>query len=811
MNIKELNLIGFGKFNNKIIELEEGINIIYGENEAGKSTIHNFINGMFYGFLRPYVKRTLYLEDHTKYNPWEGQNYSGIIRFVDDNKDYRIERTFTKGNEGTIVLLEDTGEDITRDIDNGNRGRVLQPGFQFFGFNDTVYSNTISVGQLRSKTEKDLANEIRDKLVNISTTLDDDLSVEKSLDYLDKELKKIGTTRATTSLYGRTKIKLEEFNSKRKSILKLKEEYSELLNRDIEFEKKLEDKEKELLLLKEKLNKAIILEKYKTYKEGKLLQNEIIDLQEKSKEYEKYKDLSKEDYEIARDLYNEINFLNKEEKELNTSIIEVKNRLEELESERNKNIKINENISVDYMRFESYEEEKNDKIYKDNSNQIEFIKRDYKDTLKSKKLCIGVSILSIIIFLSSMIMVTLGYPSIILRINIISIPLLIFMILGIRKLDIKLKDIKEEKDKIRIDEEKRLKKIKKLEDEQKGILRRYNIDSKLELKKLYDENHLISLKNKNREESNKENKSRKEKYSNKIEDIRLEIKEKRTILNKILERNLSSDLKELKAGLEKQIAYNNMILDMKNKQDLLEKILGDFTLDNLKKDLDNYTQDLEIINNDMDIEEIKIEIDNKRSNISNIKMKKVAIEERQRNLNKDISQLVEINEEIQRKEDLINKLDSKRASLEMAIESIKSISKDIHREFAPFINKKVGRIIKGITDNKYEGIRIDENLDMGVINPITREIISIDNLSGGTIDQLYFALRFGIIDSINDKKLPLILDDCFIQYDDYRLKNILKFLINESENRQIILFTCHNREKEILNNEDIDFNMISLS
>src|SRR5699024_3089819 len=359
-------------------------------------------------------------------------------------------------------------------------------------------------------------------------------------------------------------------------------------------------------------------------------------------------DLSKEDYEIARDLYNEINFLNKEEKELNTSIIEVKNRLEELESERNKDIKINENISVDYMRFESYEEEKNDKIYKDNSNQIEFIKRDYKDTLKSKKLCIGVSILSIIIFLSSMIMVTLEYPSIILRINIISIPLLIFMILGIRKLDIKLKDIKEEKDKIRIDEEKRLKKIKKLEDEQKGILRRYNIDSKLELKKLYDENHLISLKNKNREESNKENKSRKEKYSNKIEDIRLEIKEKRTILNKILERNLSSDLKELKAGLEKQIAYNNMILDMKNKQDLLEKILGDFTLDNLKKDLDNYTQDLEIINNDIDIEEIKIEIDNKRSNISNIKMKKVAIEERQRNLNKDISQLVEINEEIQR-------------------------------------------------------------------------------------------------------------------------------------------------------------------
>ena len=50
MIIKELNLIGFGKFNNKIITLEDGINIIYGENEAGKSTIQNFIKIWLYGF-----------------------------------------------------------------------------------------------------------------------------------------------------------------------------------------------------------------------------------------------------------------------------------------------------------------------------------------------------------------------------------------------------------------------------------------------------------------------------------------------------------------------------------------------------------------------------------------------------------------------------------------------------------------------------------------------------------------------------------------------------------------------------------------
>ena len=66
MIIKELNLIGFGKFKNKKIHLKEGINIIYGENEDGKTTIHNFINGMFYGFLKPYAKRTSYLDEYNR-------------------------------------------------------------------------------------------------------------------------------------------------------------------------------------------------------------------------------------------------------------------------------------------------------------------------------------------------------------------------------------------------------------------------------------------------------------------------------------------------------------------------------------------------------------------------------------------------------------------------------------------------------------------------------------------------------------------------------------------------------------------------
>ena len=49
MKITELILKNFGKFTNKQILLTDGINIIYGENESGKTTLHTFLNGMLFG------------------------------------------------------------------------------------------------------------------------------------------------------------------------------------------------------------------------------------------------------------------------------------------------------------------------------------------------------------------------------------------------------------------------------------------------------------------------------------------------------------------------------------------------------------------------------------------------------------------------------------------------------------------------------------------------------------------------------------------------------------------------------------------
>ena len=94
MIIKSLNLEYFGKFHHKSFELSDRINIIYGGNEAGKSTVHHFIQAMLFGIQRGRGKAAA-KDDYTRFQPWhEGRNYEGIIYLEHEGHIYRIYRNF---------------------------------------------------------------------------------------------------------------------------------------------------------------------------------------------------------------------------------------------------------------------------------------------------------------------------------------------------------------------------------------------------------------------------------------------------------------------------------------------------------------------------------------------------------------------------------------------------------------------------------------------------------------------------------------------------------------------------------------------
>lgn len=169
----------------------------------------------------------------------------------------------------------------------------------------------------------------------------------------------------------------------------------------------------------------------------------------------------------------------------------------------------------------------------------------------------------------------------------------------------------------------------------------------------------------------------------------------------------------------------------------------------------------------------------------------------------------ELNRNKQRYEKIIQRMKEDKVELDainLALSTIQELSIDIHDSFGKELNLSVSSIIGDITNNKYDDIKIDENLDIKV--GWNGNYIPMERLSAGTIDQLYLSLRMGVSKLLmGEETMPVILDDSFALYDETRLRATLKQLTGE---KQVIAFTCHQRERRILDEMNIPYNYIEI-
>lgn len=94
MRILELEIINFGKFNHETVTFHDGMNLIYGENEMGKTTLHSFIRGMFFG-IEKQRGRAARKDEYSIREPWfHAGQFAGIMRFESGGKIFRLERNF---------------------------------------------------------------------------------------------------------------------------------------------------------------------------------------------------------------------------------------------------------------------------------------------------------------------------------------------------------------------------------------------------------------------------------------------------------------------------------------------------------------------------------------------------------------------------------------------------------------------------------------------------------------------------------------------------------------------------------------------
>lgn len=227
--IKELNIISFGKFQNKSFSLSPNFNLIYGENESGKSTISDFIEGIFYGFDEG-DKKTRFSYKKEKYKPIGSYKYYGSMILYFEKEEFRIDRNFDDGTYKIYNLTKNT--EIPSKKSNLN-----YPGEYFLKLNYSLYKSLISNYQLQS-FDKDSKKNIIDFLKNPSKDMI--FSQLKAVSNIEDRLNKIGSPRAFTKPYAKNKKLLEEKLKEVEKIKKIRKSYKadiiKLKNQRIELD-----------------------------------------------------------------------------------------------------------------------------------------------------------------------------------------------------------------------------------------------------------------------------------------------------------------------------------------------------------------------------------------------------------------------------------------------------------------------------------------------------------------------------------------------------------------------------------------------
>lgn len=315
MKINKIKINSYGKLKNKEINLEKNLNIIYGKNESGKSTLLKFILNILYGASKN--KKGKDISDFEKYKPWNSEEYSGkIIYELDDNSKYEIYREFNKKNP---KIFNTNGEDITKyfNIDKNK-------GSEFFieqtQISEDMFLATSIAMQQEVKLEKGIENVLVQKISNLVETGEDNISYKKAVEKLNKiQLEKIGTDRSRE----------KPINIVTKNL----EKNEQIINELKEYENLQYEIEEEKNILKNKLekneNKFNLLKEIKLLQEKNNLENEKIKIKENFLEENK----------------NKINEIKNKIEKINNKLLEEKNNKNDFNKNSEKN-KLNKKLNI---------------------------------------------------------------------------------------------------------------------------------------------------------------------------------------------------------------------------------------------------------------------------------------------------------------------------------------------------------------------------------------------------------------------------------------------------------------------------------
>ncbi len=916
LEITRLELVGFGKFRERTIDLTSGLNLIEGPNEAGKSTIQSFITGMFYGFFQPGTKRRSYTPHRDKYRPWDQGSYRGVLVCKNEERSWRIERCFDKDNETVNVYDDQTGDDLTLDFPYNPVTRQPQVGEKLLGLSKTAFNNTANIAQMTCASvsrEADFSAEVNDKLLSVMKTADASLSLSAVIHELDSRIEQIGSPKKSKTPYGQACQLKKELEEELEESGKNQKDYQQLCTQIDRLAEQTAQLQKEKELLETQIRQSAAKELGGRYLKAQNLRTRIERIEKEYEKYAIYQSVDLQEIDQTQKRMAAKAQINRTMEKYRRASQEVEHRIQELNT-LYRTLEVSEASEEVLEQFESVYEryltlgqmgqeikemmirQRNIAFHRSRLNPMDEAKlrediqtwRQLQQQKQEKENAshkvpmpaIVLLVLGVLLILGGGLCAILKEELLAVGIGYATVGVLLVLSGGVfwmlrrkntaahalEKIESMQQDILRA---YQLSDEEQAKTAATALDTEQAVLQleemlgriqvnNYKIEQfeqqeqqigqEIAAKQSVADNlreqicrYLTQLTGREippeelaadkvpfkslRESVNQARRLRTEmqrltlqqqQTQQEEENCRMQIEQINRSIQQVVaacEAAGAKDAEDLERCKQGKRRWDEISMELKMQKELLAQTLGRYSFEEIEENIKNQRA---VGEGDIsaDRQQIHQQLQGVNEQLAELARQTAELEGLRKGREESHRPIGQIQAQIADVEESFQNFQFELDALQLAKQKLLSLSGQLHRDFAPQLNARISKALERITGSRYTRAVIDQTLGIRLEDRQTHQLVEVSALSNGMADLVYLVMRLELLELLCSQggervQVPIILDDSFTQLDDERTARLLGYLL-EQPSVQILLFSCHRRERAMLEQAKIPYHLVSL-
>lgn len=916
LEITRLELVGFGKFRERTIDLTSGLNLIEGPNEAGKSTIQSFITGMFYGFFQPGTKRRSYTPHRDKYRPWNQGSYRGVLVCKNEERSWRIERCFDKDNETVNVYDDQTGDDLTLDFPYNPVTRQPQVGEKLLGLSKTAFNNTANIAQMTCASvsrEADFSAEVNDKLLSVMKTADASLSLSAVIHELDSRIEQIGSPKKSKTPYGQACQLKKELEEELEESGKNQKDYQQLCTQIDRLAEQTAQLQKEKELLETQIRQSAAKELGGRYLKAQNLRTRIERIEKEYEKYAIYQSVDLQEIDQTQKRMAAKAQINRTMEKYRRASQEVEHRIQELNT-LYRTLEVSEASEEVLEQFESVYEryltlgqmgqeikemmirQRNIAFHRSRLNPMDEAKlrediqtwRQLQQQKQEKENAshkvpmpaIVLLVLGVLLILGGGLCAILKEELLAVGIGCATVGVLLVLSGGVfwmlrrkntaahalEKIESMQQDILRA---YQLSDEEQAKTAATALDTEQAVLQleemlgriqvnNYKIEQfeqqeqqigqEIAAKQSVADNlreqicrYLTQLTGREippeelaadkvpfkslRESVNQARRLRTEmqrltlqqqQTQQEEENCRMQIEQINRSIQQVVaacEAAGAKDAEDLERCKQGKRRWDEISMELKMQKELLAQTLGGYSFEEIEENIKNQRA---VGEGDIsaDRQQIHQQLQGVNEQLAELARQTAELEGLRKGREESHRPIGQIQAQIADVEESCRNFQFELDALQLAKQKLLSLSGQLHRDFAPQLNARISKALERITGSRYTRAVIDQTLGIRLEDRQTHQLVEVSALSNGMADLVYLVMRLELLELLCSQggervQVPIILDDSFTQLDDERTARLLGYLL-EQPSVQILLFSCHRRERAMLEQAKIPYHLVSL-